>query len=236
MQSEFLSFLKFGVFHLEISPVGSFPALCVGSLLGATNVEFSVRHASFGRTSSVWDSALEITICYRSVRKAGAVPHVGNCLMLTVQIFSEHSVRPVDELTTSSISSALQSFTSAQGLSVYYTNCRSLLPQLDELRALANANTPDLIALSETWLDDTISDSEVSIPTYRVFCRDRSRHGGVAIYVSEAVLCKLVLLHDCLELLSLVLKTDSGTQLVSLIYIQPSRSRPYSGAVRIGLS
>ena len=57
------------------------------------------------------------------------------------------------------------------------------------------------------------------IPTYRVFRCDRSRHGGgVAIYVSEAVLCRLVLIHDCLELLSLVLKTNAGTLLVSLIY------------------
>ena len=44
----------------------------------------------------------------------------------------------------------------------------------------------DILCLSETWLDGSISDSDVLIPNYTIFRNDRSRHGGgVAIYVSD---------------------------------------------------
>ncbi len=43
-------------------------------------------------------------------------------------------------------------------LVVDYTNCRSLLPKIDELRLLADDMRLDFIALTETWLDPSIKD------------------------------------------------------------------------------
>ena len=40
------------------------------------------------------------------------------------------------------------------------------------------------MALSETWLDDSISDTELALENYNLFRKERNRHGGgVAVYV-----------------------------------------------------
>ena len=65
-------------------------------------------------------------------------------------------------------------------------NCRSLLRHISELCLIFTRNHPLVIAISETWLNDTIIDSEVHISGYQMFRLDRS-HGrkgsGVAIYL-----------------------------------------------------
>ena len=66
-------------------------------------------------------------------------------------------------------------------LSILYTNCLS--PVIDDLRLLAAAQTPDIISLCETWLDDSIASDELAIDCYSLIRRDRNRHGGgIAIY------------------------------------------------------
>ena len=62
--------------------------------------------------------------------------------------------------------------------SIFYLNCRSLLPKLDALRVQAMSSNPSIIALVETWLDTSISSQEFSIPGYSCIRRDRHRHGG----------------------------------------------------------
>ena len=56
--------------------------------------------------------------------------------------------------------------TSCNFCSIYYSNCRSLLPKLDQLRAQALSSNPGIIALVETWLDSSISNQEIFIPGY----------------------------------------------------------------------
>ena len=46
-------------------------------------------------------------------------------------------------------------------LKIIYYNARSLLPKMDELATIAEAHSPDLICIVETWLSD-ISDTELS--------------------------------------------------------------------------
>ena len=49
-------------------------------------------------------------------------------------------------------------------------------------------NDIDIIDLSKTRLDKTISDSEVSINGYNIFRNDRDKNGGgVAIYVKAGL-------------------------------------------------
>ena len=50
-------------------------------------------------------------------------------------------------------------------LCVLSTNCRSLLPKMDDLRVLAANHRYDLITLTETWLGMDIKECEVSIPS-----------------------------------------------------------------------
>ena len=49
-----------------------------------------------------------------------------------------------------------------------------------------NESKLDILAVSESKLDDNISDAELSIPNFKLFRIDRNRHGGgVAIYCHE---------------------------------------------------
>ena len=44
----------------------------------------------------------------------------------------------------------------------------------------------DILSLSETWLDETITDGEIVIPWYILERSDRNIHGGgVGVYVSQ---------------------------------------------------
>ena len=80
------------------------------------------------------------------------------------------------------------------GISVLYFNARSLLPKIDELRAISMSVKPHVICIVEFWLDDSIQDCEVSIENYNLVRLDRNRHGGgVLIYVIMSLPHKLVL-------------------------------------------
>ena len=59
---------------------------------------------------------------------------------------------------------------------------RSLLPKIDQLSV--EFQHFDIIALTETFLDNSIPNENISIPGYQEpFRQDRNRHGGgVAIY------------------------------------------------------
>ena len=48
-------------------------------------------------------------------------------------------------------------------LSVIYYNARSLIPKIDELRAIAEAKHPDIICIVESWLSNEIQDNELVI-------------------------------------------------------------------------
>ena len=78
-------------------------------------------------------------------------------------------------------------------LSVYYTNCRSILNKVDMLRGLACVEKFDIIALTETWLDMSgkVFNPEVKIDGYTLFHKDREnrRGGGVALYVRDTLQC-----------------------------------------------
>ena len=70
-----------------------------------------------------------------------------------------------------------------------YFNCRSLLPKIDELTALCEANRPDVVCLVETWLSADVLDTEIFIHNYSIVRLDRNMHGGrVAMHVHDSVL------------------------------------------------
>lgn len=68
------------------------------------------------------------------------------------------------------------------------------MPKIDDLRILCSYMLflPDIICVVETWLDDTIDDSEICVQGYCVHRSrvDHNRHGGgVLIYVKTVFNC-----------------------------------------------
>ena len=80
-----------------------------------------------------------------------------------------------------------------KGLRAFHINVHSLRNKMDEEWHFCDTNKPHVLAVNETWLDDSFSDAEVSIPEYNVFRRDRNYNGGgVAIYVAKNLTCNRI--------------------------------------------
>ena len=92
-----------------------------------------------------------------------------------------------------------------------------------ELRSLAASIKPGVIAIVETWLDSDILESEFAISGYRMFRRDRSRHGGgLLMYISESLHVKSQYYNPELELMGVAVSNPSGSLLVGLYYRPPN--------------
>ena len=76
-------------------------------------------------------------------------------------------------------------------LKIVHLNIRSLRSpsHLTELRDWAAANKTDVITISETWLNTTLTNSEVSIDGYKLYRQDRlrKRGGGVCAYIRKDI-------------------------------------------------
>ena len=76
----------------------------------------------------------------------------------------------------------------SRGMHLLHLNVNSLINKIDEIRYIAKASNASFIGLTETKLDDTIYDSEISIDDYTVIRNDRNRYrGGVACYIKNSI-------------------------------------------------
>jgi Reverse transcriptase (RNA-dependent DNA polymerase) len=86
------------------------------------------------------------------------------------------------------VGSSLSSvFGSVSGLKIAHINAQSLPAHIEIVRNILVVSNLDILAVSETWLSDSINDVYVSVPGYRLHRHDRSgrRGGGVGIYIRE---------------------------------------------------
>ncbi len=76
--------------------------------------------------------------------------------------------------------------------SFYLLNARPLLPKVDELTALLSTNPADLVAITESWLNDDIDSGLLSVRGFNLFRNDRvlGRGGGICVYIKDDVPCK----------------------------------------------
>ena len=74
---------------------------------------------------------------------------------------------------------------SKKSISIVHNNVCSLLPKLDIITT--ELSTYDILAISETHLDKTITNNDISIDGFHApIIKDRNRDGGgVAIYITD---------------------------------------------------
>ena len=78
-------------------------------------------------------------------------------------------------------------------LTVIHVNTHSLLGHFDDVATLVTTEHPHILALSETWLDSSVTDAEIHLSGYRLFRFDRNRFGGgVAVYCVDSLPCSLL--------------------------------------------
>ena len=110
----------------------------------------------------------------------------------------------------------------SSSLSILYANCRSLPSNLDSLRALAASQAPDIIAIVETWTDDSLSNFEIFIPDYYMVRRDRNRHGGgVLLYIKDNITTTKVINHASIEFLFVEITLRQCPLSFGLFYCPP---------------
>ena len=70
-----------------------------------------------------------------------------------------------------------------------HLNIRSVVPRFDELQVIMERCSRGLVlGISETWLDDEVTDAELQMVGFRMYRRDRGRRGGgVMVYVPENI-------------------------------------------------
>ena len=80
-------------------------------------------------------------------------------------------------------------------LSIFHINIRSIDSNLIQLETLLSnlPHSPDILALTETWLDDE-SKSNFNFDGYNAFhiVREPHKHGGVSLYVRDHLFPEIV--------------------------------------------
>lgn len=88
-----------------------------------------------------------------------------------------------------------------------------------EIRLFCDEHKPHILALNETWLDDSFPDNQVSLAGYNLVRRDRNCHGGgLAVYIVES------LNFECLNknLDDIIIRSDMEALWIEL---KPSKSK-----------
>ena len=93
-------------------------------------------------------------------------------------------------ITTSGLSSTQnQKESFKRNLSCVSSNSRSIVNKRLELSSLLALKSYELVAITETFLDSTINNSEIFSDSFNVQRRDRSRHGGGVLLAVHQGLC-----------------------------------------------
>jgi len=110
-----------------------------------------------------------------------------------------------------------------RGQTIYF-NVRSLLPKISELQLLCLTENPDVVCVTETWLDVDVDDCEIEIPGYLCCRLDRNRHGGGLItYFKNTMDYKCVLSGpNSLELFFFLLHNGNCKICLGLLHRPPS--------------
>ena len=106
----------------------------------------------------------------------------------TLQLQCKHGVFQSCKQCMSAYSMFRKHMSMFSGLKVAHINVRSLCSKIDEIQYLVTNSAVDIFCVCETWLDDTVTNSEVHIDGYTVLRKDRNRNGGgVAMYVKNGI-------------------------------------------------
>ena len=112
---------------------------------------------------------------------------------------------------------------------ILYYNARSLLPKLDELRAIADAENPDEICITESWISNEVKNDELTIANYQILRLDRNRHGGGVLLYVHCFFSVNVLpnINPGLELLTVSIECHNPYHkfCIALFYRPPSSSK-----------
>ena len=76
-----------------------------------------------------------------------------------------------------------------KGLTIFHLNIRSLLYKLDQVKLMLMQANIDIMCITETWLNNNISNHELTIQGYKLVRKDRTtkRGGGIIAYIRNDI-------------------------------------------------
>ena len=121
-----------------------------------------------------------------------------------------------------------------RNLSVMHMNARSLPKNFDKITVFLNSlvMSPDIIAITETWLNDT-NKYLFQLPGYHPhhLTRQTRTHGGVTLFISNDIhsepIDTLTIINDDIEILTIKINVNSVSYYICAIY------RPHSKHERV---
>lgn len=116
----------------------------------------------------------------------------------------------------------------SKGIKLAHLNIRSLYRNLEEIKSFLHNNQVHILALNETFLDDSVFHSELDIDDFHLVRKDRNRHGGgVAVYIHSSLsfdLIKYDTLFSSLEIIPVMIQPKCSTPLIFLTWYRPPNS------------
>ena len=94
-----------------------------------------------------------------------------------------------------------------KGLNVLFWNVRSIYNKLDSIRHEVNNMQPDILNMSETWLNENICSNEIALVGYTILRNDKNRNtdgtikkgGGICTFIKEGISCDLLENITCMD-------------------------------------
>ena len=79
------------------------------------------------------------------------------------------------------------------GLKIGHLNVCTIIKNLEEIESILVSSKIDILTISESRLDGTVQDSEISINGYTILRKDRNRNGGgVLMYIRNSIIFNTV--------------------------------------------
>ena len=95
---------------------------------------------------------------------------------------------------------------------------------MKQLRDIKDNENYIFLAITETWLTDQIMDTEINLDGFIIHRQDRleRKHGGVALYVNETTVSKVVHGKSTKNCESLIVELSDLKVIIGVIYRPPN--------------
>ena len=86
---------------------------------------------------------------------------------------------------------------------ISWNACSLTNRKLNQFQSVIYSKDLDVICITETWLNDTISSTEILPTSYTIYRNDRiNRGGGVLIAVKESIPSQICFTSDTIEMIT----------------------------------
>ena len=119
-------------------------------------------------------------------------------------------------------------FKNCKGIKCCYINIKSLIKKFGELSLLVRSNNIDILCVTETWLNESVSDHEISLANYVLYRKDWPHNRGrdICCYVKSS--CNAIPSFDKHECLWLeILPPHMSSVLMCTFYRHPCEKVDY---------